>query len=209
MRAASLSLILFVEALLVGLVFSQGGCDKLTIEDLGVVGSASSNAFSPNGLVAAIIKPGGDGNTVDETIVIEGSFLIVCEAQHEMQDKYNSTSALFSYVCTTSGSTLTECDGSTVITRQITLGCIDGTWGRRLLANDNQVLRSDPLATLSTMPVTSCSFCIPPENTATNSLSSSYTYSNVTHCVGKSSTLSVFISESFYYLFLFNSMCWL
>ncbi len=74
MRAASLSLILFVKALLVGLVFSQG-CDKLTIEDLGVVGSESSNAFSPNGLVAAIISPPGDGSIVVETIVIEGSFL--------------------------------------------------------------------------------------------------------------------------------------
>ncbi len=174
------------------------------------MGSVSSGTtFSTSGLVAAIISPGGDGSSGAETIVIEDSFLIVCEAQHEMQDKYRSTSALFSYVCMSAGSSLPNCDGSTVITEQITLGCMNGTWDCRVFNNDNQVLRSDPLATSSTMPVTSCSFCIPPDNTVTTSLNMSFTYSPVTHCVGKSSTLSVFISESFYYLFLFNSMCWL
>ena len=100
------------EALLIGQVFSQelNACERLTEGDLG------TTDLSQTGLVAAaIITTVGDGIVIS-TRLIPGSINIVCEAQHEIRYRYRHTSALFSYVCTTTGNTLASCDNSTVIT---------------------------------------------------------------------------------------------
>ena len=179
-------MILFIEALLVGQVFSQDACERLTEDD-------RPGVFSFTGLVAAAISPVGDGGPVASVHLIPGSMQIVCEAQHEMQDRYRYTSALFSYVCQTTGSIPQNCDGRN-ITAQLTLSCASGTWSRIIFNNAMSALTLDPSATASTLLASNCSFCIPPSTVA------GLTTSMVTHCVGKSHP----VSESLYELF--NSM---
>ncbi len=173
-----LSLVCF-EALLIGLVFSQelpaDACERLTEGDLG------NRSLSQTGLVPAAITADGDGNTVVPARLIPGSINIVCEAQHEIRDRYRYTSVLFSYACS---SVAMECDNSTVITAQLTLSCMGSAWSLSVLMTDASPLTSEPLATASTSLASACSLCIPP--TATSIVSSfGLVVSNVTHCVGK------------------------
>ncbi len=170
------------EALLVGQVFSQelpaDACERLTEGNLGTTDLSSTGLVS-----AAIITTVGDGIVVS-TRLIPGSIHIVCEAQHEIRDRYRYTSALFSYVCTTTGNrTLAFCDNSAVITAQLTLSCVDRAWSLTLLGTSASPLTPNPVATASTSLASTCSLCFPPDNTFVNFLQ--LVVSEVTHCVGK------------------------
>ncbi len=176
---ASLSLILFVGTLLVGQVFSQelpaDACERLTEGDLG------TRSLSKTGLVPDAIVADGDGSAVVSARLIPGSINIVCEAQHEIRDRYRYTSVLFSYACS---SVAVECDDSTVITDQLTLSCVNRAWSLSVVNTDASPLTSDPLATASTALASNCSLCIPP--TATTIVNGfGLMVSDVTHCVGK------------------------
>ena len=173
------------EALLIGQVFSQelNACERLTEGDLG------TTDLSSTGLVAAaIITTVGDGIVVS-TRLIPGSIHIVCEAQHEIRDRYRYTSALFSYVCTTNGTMLERCDNTTVIRDQLTLICDARTWSlsTSLFFDPEFALTSNPSATLSTSLASTCSLCVPPDNLLVDLVG--LAVSNVTHCVGKYSVI--------------------
>ena len=172
-----LSLVCF-EALLIGLVFSQelpaDACERLTEGDLG------TRELSQTGLVPAAIVADGDGSAVVFARLIPGSINIVCEAQHEIRDRYRYTSVLFSYACSSGAM---ECDNST-ITAQLTLSCVGRAWSLSVQNTDASPLTLAPLATASTSLASACSLCIPP--TATSIVSGfGLVVSNVTHCVGK------------------------
>ncbi len=165
------------EALLVGQVFSQpaDACERLTEEDLG------TTDLSLTGLVAAAITTVGDGSGVVSARLIPGSINILCEAQHEIRYRYNFTSVLFSYACSSGAM---ECDNSTVITAQLTLGCVDRAWSLSDVPyTDASPLTRAPLATASTSLASTCSLCIPPNSSIVNILA--LLVSEVTHCVGK------------------------
>ncbi len=166
------------EALLAGQVFSQDSCERLTEGDLG------TTDLSSIGLVYDAIRI-GDGSGMS-TRLIPGSMHIVCEAQHEIRDRYRYTSALFSYACFTNTTftalALPLCDNTTVITAQLTLSCVGDTWSlsARYVCS---VLTENPFATASTSLASNCSLCSPPN---------SFIGVSIAHCVGKSFTSASF-----------------
>ena len=164
-------------ASLVRVIHCQDACEKITTNDLG-----RSNMLQNTGLVAATLTPTGEGsNGVDVRIL---NMTIVCEAQHEMQDRYRYTSVVVSFNCVTTDDRVPECnDSSVVLTEQFDFGCVSGTWSPVILTVSTAARSANPTATLSTGLDTGCILCVNPSNSEAAFLPSPV--DNVTHCVGE------------------------
>ncbi len=162
---------LFVGALLVSQVLSQDACESVT-------GEALESTTTSSSLLADIIARSGDGAIVNDIFTVT-NVQILSEAQHEMQDRYRYTSALVSYNCV---GMLDICDGTTVYTVQLTLGCVNNVWSSTILNDDAASLNEDPTASASTALVSNCILSVSTDNFFSTSL----TIDPVTHCVGKS-----------------------
>ena len=173
-------------------------CQRVSGEDLG-----STTNFSSEGILADSINPSSEGGSEPGTFRVESDSLhIVCEAQHPMQNRYRFTSVLASYVCQSTDPRLTAmCDGATVQTVQLTLGCNNNAWSASIANNPNFVLTMNPTATTSTELASNCRLCINPDHPIVPTLS--LTIAQDTHCVGKSHTVSQCILQ----LSLFFTAC--
>ena len=168
-------------------VLSQNNaCQRVTDEDLG-----STTTFSGEGILADAINPISEGGSIPGIFrVMNDSLHIVCEAQHQMQNRYRFTSVLASYVCKSTDPRLTDmCNGATVQTVQLTLGCNNNAWSASIANNPNFVLPMNPTATTSTELASNCRLCVNPDDPIVATLS--LTVAPDTHCVGTSHLLSV------------------
>ena len=192
--------VVFVGTLLLSQqVLSQtDACQRVTDEDLG-----STTAFSGEGVLADAINPSSEGGSEPGTFrVMNDSLHIVCEAQHQIQNRYKFTSVLVSYACQSTDPRLTAmCDGTTVQTVQLTLGCNNNAWSATRANNANFVLTMNPTATTSTERASNCRLCVNPDHPIVTTLS--LTVAQDTHCVGKSHTVSQCILQ----LSLFFTAC--
>ena len=203
MKALLLGL-LYVGAVLVGQVLSQTDpCQRVTYEDLG-----STTTFSGEGILADTINPISEGGSIPGIFrVMNDSLHIVCEAQHQMQNRYRFTSVLVSYVCQSTDPRLTAmCDGATVQTVQLTLGCNNNAWSASITsAGVDYVLTMNPAATTSTELASNCILCINPDHPIVATLS--LTVAPDAHCVGKSHTVSQCIVQlSLFFYSMWRSM---
>ena len=164
-------------ASLVRVIHCQDACEKITTDDLG-----RSDMLQNTGLVAAILTPTGEaGNLVAVRIL---SMNIVCEAQHEMQDRYRYTSVVVSFNCLATDDRVPECaNSSVVLTEQFDLGCTVSAWSRNILTVSTAARTANPNATLSTGLDSGCILCINPSNPEAMFFSSPV--DSVTHCVGE------------------------
>ena len=179
MSASNLLLFLGVvcAASLVRVIHCQDACERITTDDLG-----RSDMLENSGLVATALTPTGEaGNVVDVRIL---DVTIICEAQHEMQDRYRYTSVVVSFNCLTTDARVSECnDSSAVLTEQYDFGCTGGAWSRNILTVTTAARTANPTATLSTGLDTGCILCINPSNPEAAFLPSPV--DSVTHCVGE------------------------
>ncbi len=172
-------IVFFVGALLVGQVLSQdNACARVTGQDLG-----DTSGFSRNGILATVISPSGEGE--NSGLFRVTNVHIVSEAQHLMQDRYRYTSILVSYICESVDTRLGFCDGTTIHTVQLTLGCVDNAWSTTILNDGNFALTQNPTANISTELVSNCIISISPQNFFASSL----TIDPETHCVGTSACM--------------------
>ena len=164
-------------ASLVRVIHCQDACEKITPDDLG-----RSEMLQNTGLVAATLTPTGDGGILVDVRILNMN--IVCEAQHEMQDRYRYTSVVVSFNCLTTDARVPECnDSSVVLTEQFDFGCVSGAWSRNILTVTTAARSANPTATLSTGLDSGCILCINPSNPEAAFLSSPV--DSVTHCVGE------------------------
>ena len=158
-------------ASLVRVIHCQGACEKITTDDLG----RSENT----GLVATTLTPTGDGSFVVAVRIL--SMNIVCEAQHEMRNRYRYTSVVVSFNCFTTDARVPECnDNSVVLTEQFDFGCVNGEWSPNILTVRTAARSANPNATLSTGLDTGCILCINPSNAE-----APRPVDSITHCVGE------------------------
>ena len=179
MSASNLLLFLGVvcAASLVRVIHCQDACERITTDDLG-----RSDMLQNTGLVATILNPTGEGSDVVDVRIL--SMNIVCEAQHEMQDRYRYTSVAVSFNCFATDDRVSECnDSSAVLTEQYDFGCTGGAWSPNILTVSTAARTTNPNATLSTRLDTGCILCINPSNPEAAFLSSPV--DSVTHCVGE------------------------
>ena len=164
-------------ASLVRVIHCQVACERITTDDLG-----RSDMLQKTGLVATTLTPGGAGNMVVNVRIL--SMTIVCEAQHEMQNRYRYTSVVVSFNCFTTNDKVSECnDSSVVLTEQFDFGCVSGAWSPNILSDSTAARTANPNATLSTGLDTDCILCINPNNSEAMFLSNPV--DTVTHCVGE------------------------
>ena len=147
-------------------------CPPISVNDLG-----STDQLSMNGLLARSIEAGGESPIVVPARVM--SFSLVCDASGQRRGTSSYVSVLVNFQC--SSSSVTGCDGTTVLTRQYQYYCnpnLDGTtdFGYDIL-NANFVQTPQPNATSQTPVATKCFRCIDDVADARSD--------PVTHCDGK------------------------
>ena len=134
-------------------------CPLITINDLG-----NTTEFSTDGLIArAIVPPTESTENIPVRIV---NFTIVCDASGDRINTSSYVSVVVELQCnfasTISG--LTDCDGSTMITRQYQFQCIEDNgqpiWGAIVSGSTLHVQTLNPDVTLSTPLTDQCRRCI-------------------------------------------------
>ena len=135
-------------------------CPLITINDLG-----STTEFSTDGLVARGIIPPGD--TSSQRIFVRiVDFNIVCNASGDRIDTSSYVSVIVQLQCNSTNvhPSLTDCNGSTMITRQYQFQCIEDNrrpiWGAIVSGSTLHVQTLNPDATLSTPLTNQCRRCI-------------------------------------------------
>ena len=135
-------------------------CPLITINDLG-----STTEFSTDGLVARGIIPPGD--TSSQRIFVRiVDFNIVCNASGDRIDTSSYVSVIVQLQCNSTNvhPSLTDCNGSTMITRQYQFQCIEDNgqpiWGAIVSGSTLHVQTLNPDATLSTPLAGQCRRCI-------------------------------------------------
>ena len=134
-------------------------CPLITIDDLG-----STTEFADQGLIAlAIIPPGEAGTSVPVRI---RNFTTVCDAAGDRINTSSFVSVVVEFQCdsTSAISSLADCDGSTVVTRQYQFQCIEENgqpvWATTVSGSNLFVETLNPVATLSTPLADQCRRCI-------------------------------------------------
>ena len=134
-------------------------CPLITINDLG-----NTTDFSTNGLVARAIVPPTEG--AQRIPVRIRNFTIVCDASGDRINTSSFVSVVVELQCDSqiSDPSLTECDGSTVDTRQYQFQCIEQNgepvWDTIVSGSNQFVQTLNPTATLSTPLANQCRRCI-------------------------------------------------
>ena len=164
-------------ASLVRVIHCQDACERISTDGLG-----RSDMLQNTGLVANTLTPIGEGGNLVDVRILD--MTIVCEAQHEMQDRYRYTSVVVSFNCFAIDPRVPECaNSSVVLTEQFDFGCDSGEWSPNILTVSFAARTTNPNATLSTGLDTGCILCINPSNLEAAFLSSPV--DSVTHCVGE------------------------
>ena len=137
-------------------------CPLITIDDLG-----TTTEFSTKGLIARAIVP-PFLQAVQRIPVRIRDFTIVCDASGERINTSSYVSVVAELQCysrsRSSNLSLTECDGSTIDTRQYQFQCIEQNgqpvWATIVSGSNLLVQTLDPTATLSTSLASQCRQCI-------------------------------------------------
>ena len=163
-------------------------CPLITINDLG-----STTEFSTNGLVAQGIIPPGD--TSSQSIFVRiVDFNIVCNASGDRIDTSSYVSVIVQLQCNSTNvhSTLADCNGSTMITRQYQFQCIEDNgqpaWDAIVSGSNMNVQTLTPTATFSTPLANQCRRCIDDQQSSRAD--------PITHCDRESSMI---VCSSCYY----------
>ena len=173
-------------------------CPPITISDLG-----STTSFSSDGLVAEGIVP--QGESVPSIPVRIMNYTIVCDASGNRRDTSSYVSVVVQCQCDYSSTnpTLTDCDGSTIVTRQYQFQCIERNggivWAAVVGGNTFFVQTLDPTATLSTPLANQCRRCIDDQQ------SSSTSVDDTTHCNREFKSVIIFASYLGHFLIIMSS----
>lgn len=160
--------------LLVGVVYSQGSCTRITADNLG-----STTAELGSGLISQAITPSGESSVSPLVRIVDHN--IVCEAQASARDRYRYTSVVVRYTCTSTDSRLTQCQTPGAInTEQFDFGCIpnQNTWTLSILFSQTYVRTANPEATINTTLEPRCGICANPDHAVLVSAN----ISQITHC---------------------------
>ena len=169
-------IVLVASLLLVLQVLCQDACERLTVDILG-----SSDMLSQGHIISEILTPGGEVSTFTSVRIL--NMTIVCEAQHEMQNRYRYTSVVISFNCFSTDARVPECANSSVVhTEQFDFGCNRATWTTNILTVSTEARTTNPIATLSTELDTGCILCVNPNHPILPIEEQSF--SNITHCAG-------------------------
>ena len=135
-------------------------CPLITIDDLG-----TTTEFSTKGLIARAIVP-PFLQAVQRIPVRIRDFTIVCDASGERINTSSYVSVIVELQCssTSAHSSLANCNGNTMITRQYQFQCVDQNggsgWGTIVSGSNQFVQTLNPTATLSTPLANQCRRCI-------------------------------------------------
>ena len=191
MGVRKLSSILFGLSLSVAYIYlanaQSQSCPSITINDLG-----STTSISSNGLVADGLVPPGEAD-VDIPVRIM-NYTIVCDTSGNRRNTSSYVSVVVQFQCEfqSTTSTLTVCDGSTMVTRQYQFQCIDRNgqpiWDASVSGNTFFVQTLDPTATLSTPLANQCRRCIDDQQSTNTNID------NTTHCDREFKSVIIFAS---------------
>ena len=165
----------------------SSSCLSITINDLG-----NTTSFSSDGLVADGIVPQGESGTNIPVRIM--NYTIVCDTSGNRRNTSSYVSVVVQFQCDfqSTDSTLTVCNGNTIVTRQYQFQCIDrngqSIWDASVSGNTFFVQTLDPNATLSTPLANQCRRCIDEQQ------SSSPNINDTTHCDREFKSVIIFAS---------------
>ena len=125
-------------------------CPPFTVDILG-----STTNLSTEGLLANSIQPGGEVPMAIPVRVV--NYKIVCDASGRMRDTSSYISVLVSFQCDSSSQS--DCDGTTVLTRQYQYYCTPST-NEYGIFDSNFVQTFQPNATFQTQLDNNCIRCV-------------------------------------------------
>ena len=159
-RKGEYPFIVFILALVSFSNAQSQSCPLITINDIG-----STTQFGTTGLVAQAIVPQGEIIVISVRI---RDFNIVCEASGDLINTSSYVSVVVVLQCNVTSSSMnpssTDCDGSTIVTRQYQFQCIEQNgqpvWDTIVSGSNQFVQTLNPTATLSTPLANQCRRCI-------------------------------------------------